>query len=299
MSSSRFSSDNGIGNGVRRVRFAAKLAVVGLLSVVVTYGAVAAQDASTASAEVPTVGQPGVLPPVDLNSLNPDPIKQWGVVGVGATSSAAKPQVWDFAEIGNRIYVAGNFTGVQRNGDDPTSQVFQQPYLAAFDRDSGAWISSFAPRLDRTVYSLAVAPNGKLLVGGEFTSVNGAARLGLVMLDPVSGAADATFTAQISGRTTPMVRDILRDGSQIYVAGQFSNVVHGANSYWVWNTARISATTGGIDGSWVPRFAGGIWQLALDKVRGRVIAAGSFTSVNAQPGASASRCTISSSLIGG
>jgi len=265
-------------------RSTSKLLVMGLLSVAASYGAVSAGHRAVVAAEAPTVGQPGVLPAVDLDALNPDPIKQWGVVGIGTTSSAAKPQVWDFAEIGNRIYVAGNFTGVQRNGDDRSSQVFDQPYLAAFDRDSGAWIASFAPRFDRTVYSLAVAPNGKLLVGGEFTSVNGSARTGLVMLDPRTGATDAAFTSQISGRNTPMVRDILRDGSQIYIAGQFSNVRRGANSFWVWNTARISGTTGAVDGSWVPKFAGGIWQLAIDPVRGRVIAAGSFTSVNAQPG---------------
>jgi hypothetical protein len=52
----------------------------------------------------------------------------------------------------------------------------------------------------------------------------------------------------------------------------------------VYNAARLSASTGQVDASWVPRFAGGVWDLALDTSRGRVHAAGSFSSIWAQPG---------------
>lgn len=245
------------------------------------------RDASAAvTPDPPAVGDPGVMTPVDLDSLDPDPIQQWGVVGIGTSYTAAKPQVWDFAEIGDRIYVGGNFTGVQRNGDDVTSQVVNQGYLAAFDRDSGAWISTFRPAFDRTIYDLDVSPTGKLLVAGEFTSVNGAARTGLVALDPISGATDQTFGASVTAPSQPMVRSMIVDGQFVYIGGQIANVVKGGSSYWVWNAARLNATTGGIDGSFVPKFVGGVWDLALDPIRDRVSAVGSFTSVGGASGTS-------------
>jgi len=230
------------------------------------------------------VGEPGVLPAVDLDSLNPDPIKQWGVVGTGNSFTAAKSQVWDFQEIGNRIYVAGIFTGAQRNGDDPTSQVIPQSYLAAFDRDSGAFIPTFNPQLNRAVYALETAADGNLLVGGEFTSVNGVNRTGLVKLDPTTGATVGNFVSQITASNNPMVRDILRVGSQIYVAGQISNIVVNNTASWAWNAVRLDSNTGAFDSSWVPKFMGGIWQVAVDPSRNQVHAAGFFTSVDGQPG---------------
>ncbi len=219
---------------------------------------------------------------VDLTALSTTPIRQWGVVGAGLTVSTPKPTVWDFAEIGNRIYVAGTFTGVQRYGFDPNSQVITQSYLAAFDRDSGAWIPTFQPVINRTVYSLAVTPSGKLLVGGEFDQVNGQSRIGLVALDPTTGATDPTFPTTITrtnGRA--MVRTMEIVGTSLYIGGEFANVVTTAGSPFVWNAARLDAEVGTYDAAWQPRYAGSVWDLAVDTGRGRVHAVGFFTSVNA------------------
>lgn len=258
---------------------ATALVAAGVATGVVTPTPIAAADPPGIYAN-----NPGVSPAVDLDSLDPTPIKQWGVVGSGTSYSAAKPEVWDIVELGNRIFVGGNFTGVQRDGDDPTSQVIGQPYLAAFDRDTGEWISTFRPAFNRTVYALEVSPTGKLLVGGEFTSANGATRAGLVALDPLTGATDPTFGAYVEG-TPSMVREIVRDGDNVYLAGQFY-YVRGAGPAipWMGNAARINGTTGRLDISFIPRFAGGIWDIAIDKDRGRFSAAGYFTSTNGQPG---------------
>jgi hypothetical protein len=80
-----------------------------------------------------------------------------------------------------------------------------------------------------------------------------------------------------------MVRSLLVDGPQVYVAGQIANIVIGGAQHFVWNAARLDANTGGIDGSWVPQFMGGLWDLTIDPVRGRVDAVGFFTSVAGQP----------------
>ncbi|MFN8052497.1 MAG: delta-60 repeat domain-containing protein [Acidimicrobiales bacterium] len=267
-----------------RARWAAGAAAVALLATgLAAVFPSTGGPAAVAGADVaPVITNPGAIPAVDLDSLDPTPIKQWGVVGTGSTSSAAKPQVWDIVEIGDTIYVGGNFTGVQRDGDDPTSTVQSQAYLAAFDRDTGAWISTFRPTFNRTIYALEASSTGKLLVGGEFTTVNGVARAGLVELDPTTGAIDPTFKAYAEGSPT-MVREIVRAGSQLYVAGQFYYLHGNGADPWLWNAARIDGVTGAVDLNWIPKFAGGIWDLAIDNDHQQVSAAGYFTSTNAQP----------------
>jgi len=261
--------------------------VASLALVASLFGVLAVVAAPSASAAPPQLGQPDVLPAVDLNSLNPTPIKQWGVVDPGnntALTYSTRSKVWDFLEIGNRIYVAGAFVGAQKDGVAGTP-ITPQAYLAAFDRDSGEFIASFTPQLNRAVYALAKAPDGNLLVGGEFTTVNGAARTGLVKLNPTTGATVANFTASIGATDRPMVRDIVSVGSQIYVAGQISRIkINGVDQPFVFNAARLSGTTGAFDTTWRPRFnTGGVWQLAIDQTRGRVHAVGYFQAVNEQP----------------
>ncbi|NLA34789.1 MAG: hypothetical protein GX868_03765, partial [Actinobacteria bacterium] len=165
----------------------AATAVVALVATVFAFTVASADEVGGGGASTPveppvqaagaqsavSAAAPGVVDSVDFAKLETTPIRQWGVVGTGSSYTAAKPQVWDFAEIGTTVFVGGIFTGVQRNADDPTSSVIAQPYLAAFDRDTGEWISTFRPTFDRAVYALDVAPDGTLLVGGEFTTVNG------------------------------------------------------------------------------------------------------------------------------
>ena len=234
-------------------------------------------------------GQDGDGPPANVNfaTLESEPVQQWGVVGSGVSTNDPKPQVWDFAEIGNTIYVGGTFTGVQQNLFANTP-VQPRAYLAAFDRDSGAWISTFNPTLNASVYALEVSPDGNLLVGGEFTTVNGQSRVGLVSLSPVTGATNTGFVATV-GRLgvdigTPTVRELQVDGTDLYVAGTFNQYVNGGNANFVYHVIRVRGNTGLLDPTWLPRPTGsGVWDVVVDHARNRVHLAGYFTAVNAQP----------------
>jgi hypothetical protein len=222
------------------------------------------------------------LPGVNLDALESRPIDQWGVVGYAPHFGGVFSSVWDMAEINGVIYVGGGFTGVQKGFGQP---VQPQRFLAAFDRDSGEWITTFRPTFDKPVLALQVSTSGKLLVGGEFTVVNGEARKGLVAIDPVSGEIDPTFRAAVDG-ARPIVRELMRDGSTLYIGGIFSRVTGSASQPWIWNAARVDDTTGRLDATWTPRFMGGVWDLTIDTRRDRVVAVGSFTSVEMQPGTS-------------
>ncbi|MEM9605772.1 MAG: hypothetical protein AAGA99_00005 [Actinomycetota bacterium] len=264
-----------------------------LVGVLLMTGLVFGVDPSDPTDPIGTedAGAANAVPPVplDLNSLEEEPIYNWGVVGVGNTVLVPKPEVWAFEEIGDYLYVGGTFTGVQEDGFDPSSQVFDQSYLAAFHVDSGEWISTFTPTFDRAVYDLEVSPDGNLIVGGEFTTVNGQSRAALVTLDPLTGATVGTFEAELDARdetpTPAYVHHVEVVGDDLYVGGLFNYVVVGPDDFRVWSSTRLDATTGAIDATWVPRLGGsGVWDIEIDEARNRVYMVGTFTDLNGASG---------------
>ncbi len=246
----------------------------------------AAVPAAPVTQQVAAAGNPSEQRPIDLDQLQLTPTPSWGVVGVGQTVEAPQPQVWDFEQIGDRLYVAGTFTGVTSG---PAAPVVPQAYLAAFDIDSGVFIDSFRPVINRTVYALETAPNGNLLVGGEFSRVNGETRNALVALNPTTGAIDPGFDSgigMINSQETRRVRELVVDGLDVYVVGRFNQIYVNApgSPYFVWSAVRLRADSGLLDPTWVPQVNGGVWDIAIDHERDRVHLAGYFGSVAATPG---------------
>jgi hypothetical protein len=245
----------------------------------VATGAVVAPSAQPAAA----IEQPDT---VNLDGLNMVPERMWGVSGQNPADTQTQSLdnlVWDFAQIGNRMFVGGTFLNVQENKN---ATPIVQSYVAAFDIDSGDWVSSWTPQIDRGVYSLEVLPNGSLLVGGEFESVNGVARQGVVALDPLTGAIDPSFTGSVDrpwSTLRAVVRDLEVDGDLVYVAGNFSHLdgINGSRTR-VYKAGRFNPA-GVIDPTWKPEITGsGVWGLDTDVARNEVALAGFFSAVNGE-----------------
>lgn len=186
---------------------------------------------------------------------------EWGVTGIGAGGTTENAgEVEAFAQIGNTVYVGGNFTTVQKGASATGDDVVAQPYLAAFDATTGAFIRTFTPVFNNHVKSLAALPNGKLAVGGEFTSVDGTARSGLVVLDPQSGALDTTWTTNLENRATNgvvSVRGLDVGGGYLYLTGAFTHFTRpGTAERYAKGGARIALSTGIADNAWNPEFNG-------------------------------------------
>lgn len=208
--------------------------------------------------------------------------QRWGVTGLGnGGSSENASEVQAFAQIGNTMYVGGNFTTVQQGANATGSDRVSQPYLAAFDAGTGDWISSFRPTLNSHVKSLAALPGGRLAVGGEFTNVNGSARSGLVVLDTATGATNAAWTTnvqnRVSGGSAVSVRALATDGTWLYVGGAFSHFVRGSQEAYALRAARISVSTGVADSNWNPQFNGTVTDLDIASGGQRVYFSGYFT----------------------
>jgi hypothetical protein len=226
---------------------------------------------------------------------------EWGVTGLGAggtTENASEVQA--FAQIGSVVYVGGNFTTVQKGAGATGADVVAQPYLAAFDVKTGAYLPSFRPVLDNQVKSLAALPNGKLAVGGEFTKVGGTGRKGLVVLDPTSGALDSGWTTDLRNGVSPnvvSVRGLDVGGDHLYLTGSFTHFSRpGSNERYAKNGARIALSTGVVDAGWNPEFNGTGTAVDAGDDGKAVYFSGYFTTMRG--GATADRAAAISTVAG-
>lgn len=248
-----------------------------------------AAPAAAAAPAAPAVAAADPQPtPVALDNLDLVPVTTWGVSGLNSAAtqtSTLDVLVWDFAQVGGRMFVAGGFLTVQQ---DKTATPIPQPYIAAFDVNTGAWISTWRPTLDRVAYSLAVY-GGKLIVGGEFETVNGRPRTGLVALDPLTGAIDDSFAGAVErpwSTARAMVRDLDVENGALYVAGNFSHLVGAAATrITAYKAGRFTSPSGTVDATWKPAVTGSsVWGIDADAATHQVNLAGFFTAVNGLAG---------------
>jgi hypothetical protein len=228
---------------------------------------------------IPAAGYAAQLEPLAL--LNRSQLAPWGVTGLNHTNETMMDPwyttVMAVQPMGDRVFVGGRFNGVQQG---PSGATISQPFLAAFDLQ-GNWISTFKPQLDGRVWAMQVTNTGKLIVGGDFTTVNGASRTGLVALDPTTGATDASFTASV-GRTgsRALVRSLEYRGDTLWAAGRFTTASGGTTaSTKVTNAVSFNANTGQV-GSWKPLIYASAVDLTLSPDGQRMYLAGYFADVN-------------------
>lgn len=192
------------------------------------------------------------------------------------TPHAQNGSIRAFAQIGTTIYAGGSFTSIKNAG---AATWTARSYLIAYDQTTGVIKTGFAPQLDNAVQALAISPDGKLIVGGNFATVNGVARKNLVALDPATGATVPGWVGRADGG---VVRRTVVHGNHLYIAGAF---------HWVNGTehsllARLDARTGAIDPTFqidasVARVSTElVWGIAVSPNGRTLIAVGNFTKVN-------------------
>jgi hypothetical protein len=135
----------------------------------------------------------------------------------GAVDDGFQPRVNDQVQAlavgGGAVYAGGQFTTA---GGTP------QRFLAKFRSTTGAKVTGFGGSASAMVDALALSPDGsRLAVGGEFSTLSGAARSGLGLVSPTSGnAVGPTF----AGSVRPMLTvSWSGDGSALFGGSGNSN----------------------------------------------------------------------------
>lgn len=204
-----------------------------------------AQQTTTSSAPKQTISSKPVAIGWGVATEN-DPNDQYSTLNTLVTSIEI---------IGDTVFVGGKFNNVRNGANAP---LIRQPYLAAFNRITGDWISTFRPALDGAVWGLEATPDGKLLIAGNFSSVDGLpSTRALAKLDPATMAIDPTFAMDITrtGGLRPMGRALTIKGDWAYLAGRFNGASGGTPT--VANTGiggltKFRWATGEPDPNWRP-----------------------------------------------
>ena len=141
------------------------------------------------------------------------------------------------------IYLGGYFThagGALKKSVAAVDSSFAT--ARSFNADLGPVASSAAG----TAYSLALYQN-RLMVGGSFNTVAGAAHTGLAQVDTVTGAPVGGWTCDVGGN----VQCMLVRGTTVFVGGGISTVGGQSRS----NIGALNGTTGAVL-AWNPNVAG-------------------------------------------
>ena len=175
-----------------------------------------------------------------------------------------------------KIVVGGDFTRFIGSGNPSRNNVAR---LTA----SGALDTAFNPGTGTNgdVNAVAIQPDGKILIVGQFTTVNGTARPGVARLN-TDGSLDTAFNpgTGISGGTLQAALGVtLQTDGKVIVAGDFTAFNGVVRNY----VARLN-TDGSVDKSFNPGLgAPSVAALAYRPDDQKIIVGGSFTSAGGQP----------------
>ena len=175
-----------------------------------------------------------------------------------------------------KLVIAGAFTALQPVGS--TASILRN--RVARLNPNGSLDATF--NLDAAGRPLveAVQKDGKLVIGGSFTSVGGATHNHLARLNP-DGSVDPTFNPNLNGLVLAMV--IQPDDQKIIVGGTFTTIGGETRNY----IARLNAD-GTLDSGFDPNANAQITAVALQS-NGRILLGGAF--VTLQPNGAAASST--------
>ncbi|RAY14324.1 hypothetical protein DPM19_15245 [Actinomadura craniellae] len=201
---------------------------------------------------------------------------------VGEVPAGSTPHVLEgswvkaIAQVGNKIIIGGKFTKVGQSGTQ-----YARTNLFAIDANTRKVDPNFAPQVSGEVLTVAASPDGHVLVGGWFGSINGQGPASLQKLNINTGKQVTTFKASPNNA----VYDIKVVGSRAFVGGRFTKI----NGQTRNALASVNATNGTVQAYTNVPFTGvhnhgstHIYKLAASPDGSKLVAIGNFNAVAGQ-----------------
>jgi len=175
-----------------------------------------------------------------------------------------------------KVVVGGTFTQLQPNGS-PVSTV--RGNLARVNLD-GTLDLAYDPEPNGQVLAMALQPDGKLIIGGNFTTVQPNGMGTAITVNHIArlnsdGSLDTTFTnLGVTGTYTSQVYGIsLQPNGQILIAGAFISVGATTRNH----IARLNSN-GSLDTTFDPNSNGIVTSIFVEK-SGKILIGGAFSTV--------------------
>lgn len=187
---------------------------------------------------------------------------QWrknGTAVSGATAPSLMLTNVQWADAGNYDLLASNISGTA------ISKLASLAFPAGVDQ--------FNPSANGSVYAVALQPDGKILAGGDFTTLGGGARRYLARLRQ-DGTVDSSFGANVNNSV--MAISLLPDG-EILIGGNFTSV--GGLTH---NSLARLTSNGDADHPFNSGIRGIVYSLCTQN-DGRILVGGSFTNSVGEP----------------
>lgn len=197
--------------------------------------------------------------------------------GIGADSTVFNVAV----QADGKIVIVGTFD---------TYNGAAQPGVARLNTD-GTLDSSFAPVIasTSTVNALAIQPDGKILIGGTFTSVNATAMNRIARLNS-DGTLDSSFVIGTGASSTIQDIRLMADG-KIYIGGSFTTF----NGFAAGRIARL-LPTGAPDTAFDPGVGASSTVYSIAVTGDGVYIGGAFTTVKTEPRVRVAKLTLNGSV---
>ena len=210
-------------------------------------------------------GGTGTTPRTNLGRLNTD-----GSVDVSFRVDAIGAGVYALGVLRDgRIVVGGDFTALGGG----TAAVSRRN-LGRIESD-GTVDAGFNPGTDGEIDAMAVQPDGRVLVGGEFTKLGGGATTARSFVGRINvdGSLDAAFNP---APNEPVYALALQPDGRIVIGGAFTKLVSGtANPTPRYFIARLN-TDGTPDTGFNPGADGAVWTVAV-QADGQIVVGGYLT----------------------
>ncbi len=207
---------------------------------------------------------------------------QWTKGGVAIPGATNRVLVLDSAQYSD----AGLFSAIVSNLAGTT---FSTNASLTVNTPLGGDVVSPNPAfsIDGAIESIAVLTEGKILIGGDFTTINGIARGRIARLN-ADGTLDQTFMNGLSGADGTVISIAVQNSGMVLIGGSF-NTVNGVSRNGI---ARLNAD-GDLDPVFQDGMAGADGEVhqVTPQPDGKVLIGGTFVSVNGVPRVALARLT--------
>jgi hypothetical protein len=205
------------------------------------------------------------------------PPVQAATSGFGSAVSAIKQPSWQtnasvntLAVAGNTVYAGGLFTRIRQPGKPAGQGEAVRTYIAAFNRTTGA-PTTFAPKLNGAVWSIATSPDGKwVVIGGDFTTVNGLPHRHIAMFNVATGRIVSAWDPVVSYR----VKALAIAGNRVFLGGSFGRVDNQVRN----RLAAVRLIQGDLL-AWNPNADGEVYAIDVSDDGTHVFVGGEFTTL--------------------